>query len=107
MAARSGYSGVYDALSHAFRVSTFRPPNLTWTPYASAPATLVNGDKLGACVSATGVVTIYKNNVSVATVTLSAADKAFFNSRGRKVGLWTLLADEASFDDFGGGTVTP
>jgi hypothetical protein len=54
MAARSGYSGVYDALSHAFRVSTFRPPNLTWTPYASAPATLVNGDKLGACVSANG-----------------------------------------------------
>jgi hypothetical protein len=58
-------------------------------------------------VSATGVVTIYKNNVSVVTVTLSAADKAFFNSRGGKVGLWTLLADEASFDDFGGGTVTP
>jgi Bacterial Ig-like domain (group 2)/Bacterial Ig-like domain len=98
---------VYDATAHAFRVSTFRPPNLTWTPYASATATLVNGDKLGACVSATGVVTIYKNNVTAATVTLSAADKAFFNSRGGKIGLWTLAADEASFDDFGGGTVTP
>ena len=107
MAARSGYSGVYDALSHAFRVSTVRPPNLTWTPYASAPATLVNGDKLGACVSANGVVRIYKNNVAIAMVTLSAADQAFFNSRGGKIGLWTLLADEASFDDFGGGTVTP
>ena len=98
---------VYDATLHAFRVSTFRPPNLTWTPYASASATLVNGDKLGACVSATGVVTIYKNNVVAATVTLSAADKAFFNSRGGKIGLWTLAANEASFDDFGGGTVTP
>ena len=95
---------VYDAVAHAFRVSTFRPPNLTWTPYASAAATLVNGDKLGACVSASGVVTIYKNNVVAATVTLSAADKAFFNSRGGKIGLWTLLADEAFFDDFGGGT---
>ena len=98
---------VYDALAHAVRVSTVRPPNLTWTPYASAPATFVNGDKLGACVDASGVVRIYKNNVVMATVTLSAADKAFFNFRGGKIGLWTRLADEASFDDFGGGTVTP
>jgi hypothetical protein len=98
---------VYDAVAHAYRVSTFRPPNLTWTAYPSAAATLVNGDKLGACVSASGVVTIYKNNVVAATVTLSAADKAFFNSRGGKIGLWTLLAGEAFFDDFGGGTVTP
>lgn len=98
---------VYDALAHAVRVSTFRPPLLTWKPYPSAPVTFVNGDKLGACVKTNGVVSIYKNNVLVATVTLNAADQAFFNSRGGKIGLWTLAAPNASLDNFGGGTVTP
>jgi hypothetical protein len=57
-------------------------------------------------VSANGVVRIYKDNVVIAKVTLNATDQAFFNSRGGKIGLWTLLADEAFFGDFGGGTVT-
>ena len=43
----------------------------------------------------------------LATVTLNAADKSFFNSKGGKVGLWTVAAPNAFFDDFGGGSVTP
>ena len=50
---------------------------------------------------------IYKNGTLIATVTLNAADKAFFNTKGGNIGLWTVAASDAVFDDFGGGTVTP
>jgi beta-glucosidase len=43
----------------------------------------------------------------LATVTLNAADQAFFNAKGGKIGIWTVAASNALFDDFGGGTVTP
>jgi len=40
-------------------------------------------------------------------VTLNAADHAFFNAKGGKIGLWTLDVPNAFLDDFGGGTVAP
>ena len=98
---------VYDAQAHAVRVSALRLNMPTWTLYANTPATFANGDKLGGCVLADGTVRIYKNNAKIATVTLNAADKSFFNSKGGKVGLWTLAAPNAFFDDFGGGSVMP
>lgn len=100
-------SVVYDAKAKAVRVSTLRlGQGGAWTPYANQPATFANGDQLGARVGADGSVTIYKNGTMISTVTLNATDQAFFNSKGGKIGLWSVGAPRAVFDDFGGGDVT-
>jgi hypothetical protein len=38
-------------------------------------------------------------------VTLNAADQGFFNAKGGKIGIWTVIAPRALLDDFGGGTL--
>ena len=63
--------------------------------------------KLGACAKANGEVRVYKNDTLVKTVTLNTADQKFFNAKGGKVGVWTLLAPQAFLDTFGGGTFAP
>jgi hypothetical protein len=98
---------VYDAVARAVRVSTLRVGDGVWTSYANRAATFANGDRLGAQALANGEVKLYKNGTLIATVTLNAADKTFFNAKGGKIGLWAALASNALFDDFGGGTVTP
>lgn len=98
---------VYDAAAKAVRVSTFRLGALAWTPYGNTPALFSNGDKLGACAKANGEVRVYKNDALVKTVTLSTADQKFFNAKGGKVGVWSVLAPQAFLDDFGGATVVP
>jgi beta-glucosidase len=95
----------YDALAKAVRDSTLRVGDATWTLYANRAATFANGDRLGAQALANGDVKIYKNGTLVATVTLNAADKAFFNAKGGKIGVWTAGASNALFDDFGGGSL--
>ena len=101
---------VYDARARAVRVSTlrgtqrrFRP---TWTNYGNTPASFANGDQLGARVLADGTVEVYQNGALITTVTLNAADQAFFDSKGGRIGIWTLAAPNAILDDFGGGDVT-
>ena len=66
-----------------------------------------NGDKFGACAKANGEVRVYKNDTLVKMVTLTAADQKFFNAKGGKVGVWSVLAPRAFLDDFGGATVAP
>ena len=61
---------------------------------------------LGARALSNGNIEIYKNGTKIATVTLNAADQAFFNPKGGKIGIWTIVAPNAVFDDFGGGTTT-
>jgi hypothetical protein len=101
-------SVVYDAKAKVVRVSTLRlERNGAWTLYASQPVTFASGDVLGAQAKADGTVLIYKNGTLVATVTLNAADQAFFNAKGGKIGIWTAAASNAVVDDFGGGTVAP
>ena len=97
---------VYDALSRAVRVSTLRSNQPIWKNYGNTLVTFADGDQLGARSLANGNVQIYKNGTLIATVTLNAADQSFFNSRGGRIGLWTLAAPNAFFDDFGGGSVT-
>ncbi len=96
---------VYDGPERAVRVSTIRLGALAWKPYTQTPVTFVNGDKLTASVTASGVVKVYKNCALIATVTLTGADASFFNPRGGKIGIWTLDASKAVLDDFGGGTI--
>ena len=98
---------VYDAAAKAVRVSTIRLGALAWTPYGNTAVLFTNGDKLGACAKANGEVRIYKNDALVKTVTLSAADQGFFNPKGGKVGVWSVLAPQAFLDDFGGATIAP
>lgn len=98
---------VYDAVARAVRVSTLRLGALAWTHYGNTPVTVNNGDKLAACAKANGEVRVYQNDTLVKTATLNASDRAFFNSKGGKIGLWSVLAPGAFFDDFGGGTVSP
>jgi hypothetical protein len=62
---------------------------------------------LGARANADGTVQIFKNGALLQTITLNATDKAFFNSKGGKIGLWAVAAPNAILEDFGGGTVKP
>lgn len=100
-------SVVYDATAKAVRVSTLRLGTLSWTSYGNTAVLFANGDKLGACAKANGEVRVYKNDALVKTVTLSAADQGFFNAKGGKVGVWSVLAPQAFLDNFGGATIVP
>ncbi|MEZ4664066.1 MAG: glycine-rich protein [Caldilineaceae bacterium] len=96
---------VYDSLANAVRVSTLRLNTSTWTSYGNTVATFANGDRLLGCVQADGTVRVYQNNSLLTTVTLNAADQQFFNAKGGKIGMWTVAAPNAFFDDFGGGAL--
>jgi hypothetical protein len=96
---------VYDAIAKAVRVSTLRLNDKTWKLYASQAVSFGNGDQLGARALTNGDVRIYKNGTLVATVRLNAADQAFFNAKGGKIGIWAAAASGAVMDDFGGGAV--
>ena len=98
---------VYDGAAKAVRVSTLRLGTLSWTSYGNTAALFNNGDKLGACAKANGEVRVYKNDALVKTVALNPADHGFFNAKGGKVGIWSLLAPQAFMDDFGGATIVP
>jgi len=100
-------SVVYDAVAKAVRVSTLRLGTLSWTPYGNTAVPFANGDKLGACAKANGEVRVYKNDALVKTVTLNTADQGFFNPKGGKVGVWSVLAPQAFMDNFGGATIGP
>jgi hypothetical protein len=87
---------VYDAVAKAVRVSTLRLHTSTWTLYTNQSATFANGDQLGAQALANGDVKIYKNGTLITPVTLNTADKAFFNTKGGKIGLWIAGAEFSS-----------
>jgi hypothetical protein len=103
----AGIAVVYDAVAKAVRVSTLRLGALLWGSYGNTAVLFTNGDKLGACAKANGEVRVYKNDALVKTVTLSAADQGFFNAKGGKVGVWSLLAPQAFLEDFGEVTIVP
>lgn len=97
---------LYDAKAGTATVWTFRLDTLKWYEYhPSVAVTFANGDVFGAHALATGEVVILKNNQEVGRVTLNAADQAFFNLRGGHIGLWFIDAEQAFFDDFGGGNI--
>jgi hypothetical protein len=98
---------VYDAVSRRVRVSTLRLNQKTWTIYSGVAATFANGDRLAGLVRASGEVEISKNGTLLTTVTLTAADQTFFNGKGGRIGVWSVAAPNALFDDFGGGTLAP
>ena len=96
---------LYDANTDTVTVMTFRPDTLAWYGYSPISVTFNDGDQFGARALSNGLVLIYKNGVEVGSVTLDAADQAFFNPRGGRIGLWFINANDALFDNFGGGNV--
>jgi probable HAF family extracellular repeat protein len=98
---------VYDAVSKCIRVSAIRLGDPHWTVYLKCQVSFANGDRLGARALASGEVQVFKNGAQVATFTLSKADQTFFNTKGGKIGIWSVVAPNAIFDDFGGGSLAP
>ncbi|NHC13296.1 RCC1 domain-containing protein [Motilibacter deserti] len=98
-------SVTYDAKEKAVEVSTLRVGTLSWKVYTGKAVTFADGDVLRARVTAAGDVQVYRNATLVTTVTLSAADKAFFNPKGGQIGIWAHPSTSGLVDDFGGGTV--
>jgi hypothetical protein len=98
---------VYDAVAKSVRISTFRLGEPNWTIYANRSATFSSGDRLLARVYATGELKIYKNGSLLTTITLTNADKQFFNTKGGKISVWGIAAPNAVYDDFGGGNFVP
>lgn len=74
--------------------------NGAWTLYPNKAAIFANGDVLGARMRANGTGEIYNNGTLVTTVTLSAADRAFFNAKGGKIGIWTAAANVSNNPGF-------
>jgi uncharacterized repeat protein (TIGR02543 family) len=95
----------YDPSTNTVTVWTFRLDTLEWYSYTPIAVTFADGDQFGAQALSTGEVVILKNGMEVGSVTLTAADQAFFNPRGGYIGLWFINAGNAFFDDFGGGDI--
>ena len=95
----------YDAKAKVVRVSALRVGARTWTVYPTKAVTFAAGDVLGARARADGTVEVYRNGTRLTTISLNAADKAFFAAKGGRIGVWTLASAAAVLDDFGGGTV--
>lgn len=97
---------LYSAKWNNVTVWTFRPDTLMWFMYPPISATFSDGDQFGAQALTTGDVVVLKNGFEIGRVTLNAADQNFFNPRGGNIGLWFIGANNAFFDDFGGGDIT-
>lgn len=101
-------AATYNANTGAVQVRTFLPRGKDWQPYDPVTVTFRDGDQLGAQAHSNGNVNIFRNHELVGTVTLNVDDQKFFNNNGGRIGLsFGRSADDAIFDDFGGGTVTP
>ena len=97
----------YDPKVTVVRVSALRSKPTAVTTYPVLSVRLAAGDQLGARATAAGAVEVYRNGTRVGTVTLNAADQAYFGPRGGYAGLLYVGASGARFDDFGGGTIAP
>lgn len=102
-----GIGVTYNAKAGAVQVRAFLPRAKNWKSYPDLAVKLQDGDQLGAQVHSNGNVDIFRNHLPIGTLALNAADQAFFNHNGGRIGLqFDGSADDAIFDDFGGGTIT-
>ena len=76
----------------------------TWTEHGSAVSvSFAAGDVLGASALANGTVEVYKNGGLIAT---RQRDELGILCSGGYIGLWSVDAAAAAYDDFGGGTLS-
>lgn len=93
----------YKAASRVVQVWTFSGTQGWVQRGTNVSAAFANGDRLGAHVTATGLVEIYKNNSLLGSVDASGWTYA---TNGGYIGLIFIGSPNAFVDDFGGGTVT-
>jgi CSLREA domain-containing protein len=74
-------------------------PHSGWNTLATFPATLANGDRLGARALADGTVKVYHNCLLIGQTNAGS----FFVDKGGWIGLWFINAHDVILDDFGGG----
>ncbi len=105
-ASQGGILVSYDAVSGQVVVEAL-VVGQGWRTVASFPATMANGDTLGARARADGTVQVYVNCMLVGTAdTRTVAGNAYVNQGGR-IGVWFENSAAAAFDDFGGGNSAP
>lgn len=92
----------YKAASQLVQVWTFSGTQGWVQRGTNVSAAFANGDRLGAHVTATGLVEIYKNNSRLGTADASGWTHA---TSGGYIGLIFIGSANAFVDDFGGGTV--
>lgn len=87
------------------QVTTYQP-RLGWQVVATFAASFAPGDRFGARAGADGTVLVFRNGALIGRADTTATNGGFFaaGERGR-VGVWFVNAEQARFDDFGGGTV--
>ena len=90
----------FDGQQNGIIISTYSP-NQSWVQRSSLiPATLQDGDQLGARAYPSGLVVVYKNGVQLGSGDCSGWD---FNANGGRLGLTITGASSSLIDDFGGG----
>ncbi|KQX06994.1 hypothetical protein ASC59_04070 [Leifsonia sp. Root1293] len=100
----TGIVVAYDAKSKVVRVTTERG-FLVGSSYPAIPATFSDGSVLTARAQADGSVVVLRDGEVVGTTKLGSTDRGFFSAKGGHIGIWSLAATRAVFDDFGGGTI--
>lgn len=86
-------------------MSTPRLGAESWTTYPATKARFAAGDVLTAPAAADGQLIVSKNEKAISTTELSTADAAFFDDRGGRIGVWSVLAPGTTLDGFRGGTI--
>jgi hypothetical protein len=74
---------------------------------ATFPVTMQNGDTLGARALSDGTVQVYVNCRRIGSADTRPSLGNAYVGKGGRIGLWFEGALHATFDDFGGGNVTP
>ena len=101
----SGITVAYDGRSKTVRVSTARGLFSGGSSYPAVKADFVDGDLMTVRALETGTVEVLRNDTVIATVALNRTDRSFFDTREGRIGVWSIAATRAVFDDFGGGTI--
>lgn len=92
---------MYDPVGKRIQVWTYTKSQNWVQRGADISVTLVNGDQLWAKASSTGIVSVYRNGILLATRDVTAWPN--YASSGY-IGVWFIKASPSTIDDFGGGT---
>jgi PKD repeat protein len=103
---QGGIEANYRAHNNTVSIQT-RQPGLGSAVIATFPATFVDGDRFTARALADGTVHVYRNLELIGSADTTPRHGTWFAERGGSIGLWYVDAWRATFDDFGGGSITP
>ncbi|HMO56236.1 MAG TPA: right-handed parallel beta-helix repeat-containing protein [Roseiflexaceae bacterium] len=96
----------YDAVAQQIVIDALLPGK-GWRTVGTFAAVLQNGDLLGARANANGTVDVYVNCVRIGSGDTRSVTGNTYVNKGGRIGVWFFDNSGATFDDFGGGNVTP